>query len=504
MSQNHILLGTNLKNNQIATVELPLSVANRHGLIAGATGTGKTITLQSMAGQFSKAGVPVFLADVKGDLSGLAKAGSLSTKMKERLSSTGQSEPQFQAAPVVFWDVFGKLGHPLRATVSDLGPLMFSRLLKLNDTQEGVLNIVFKIADDKELHLFDLKDLKSLLNYVAENAKTFQADYGQISPASVATIQRALLQIENQGAEDFFGEPMLNIQDFLQTNEKGEGYINLLASEKLMHSPQLYSIFLLWLLSELFENLPEAGDLEKPKIVFFFDEAHLLFNEAPKILTEKIEQVVRLIRSKGVGVFFVTQNPLDLPETVLAQLGHRVQHALRAFTPKDQKAVKTAAQTMRANPEFKTEDVITQLGVGEALVSVLDSKGVPTITEKVFMLAPTSQIGPVSEPERKQMISQSYIYGVYEKEIDQESAYEKLQKMKTNAQFEVVKSEDPLSDFKSSASKVKPRAVASSTAGRQRQTVVEAMAKTAARTVANEVGKQLIRGILGGLFGGRR
>src|SRR4051812_18057740 len=402
------------------------ALANRHGLITGATGTGKTVTLQVMAERFSAIGVPVFMADVKGDLAGLAQAGASSPKMQERLAALKIAAPEWRACPVVFWDAFGKAGHPVRATVSDMGPLLLGRLFNLNDTQQGVLALVFKIADDNGLLLHDSKDLRAMLQHVGDNASQFTTEYGNVSAASIGAIQRALLEIEQQGGAQFFGEPMLDINDLLQTDSAGHGVVNILAADKLLNSPKLYSTFLLWMLSELFEHLPEVGDLDKPKLVFFFDEAHLLFNEAPKPLLDKIEQVVRLIRSKGVGVYFVTQNPLDVPESVLGQLGNRVQHALRAFTPRDQKAVKAAAQTMRANPKLDTEKAITELSVGEALISLLDEKGRPTPVERAFILPPASRIGPITDEERGAIIKSSLVYGHYEQTVDRESAYEKL------------------------------------------------------------------------------
>jgi len=400
------------------------ALANRHGLITGATGTGKTVTLQALAQQLSGIGVSVFMADVKGDLSGLARPGGANAKVLERAKLLG-IDLRYEPCPVVFWDVFGESGHPVRATVSDMGPLLLARLLGLNDTQEGVLNLVFKIADDGGLLLLDAKDLRAMLQFVGENAQKFTTEYGNVSAASIGAIQRGLLVLETQGADRFFGEPMLNIADLMQA-ENGKGVVNVLAADRLMNSPKLYLTFLLWMLAELFEQLPEVGDPEKPKLVFFFDEAHLLFNDAPKALLEKIEQVVRLIRSKGVGVFFVTQNPLDIPESVLGQLGNRVQHALRAFTPKDQKAVKSAADTMRPNPKLKIDQVITELGVGEALVSFLDEKGRPQVTERAFIVPPGSQLGPITPAERKAIIAGSAIAGHYEQRVDRESAYEKL------------------------------------------------------------------------------
>src|SRR5688500_12030855 len=437
------------------------ALANRHGLITGATGTGKTVTLQTIAEQFSRIGVPVFMADVKGDLSGIAKAGGGNAKLAERAKSL-KLQLQHEACPVVFWDVFGKNGHPLRATISDMGPLLLARMLALNDTQEGVLNLVFKIADDNGLLLLDTKDLRAMLQHVGENAAQFTTAYGNVSAASVGAIQRGLLTLESQGAGKFFGEPMLNIADLMQA-ERGRGTVNILAADKLMQSPRLYSTLLLWLLAELFEQLPEVGDVDKPKLVFFFDEAHLLFDEAPKALLEKIEQVVRLIRSKGVGVYFVTQNPLDIPESVLGQLGNRVQHALRAFTPKDQKAVKSAAETMRPNPKLKIAAAITELGVGEALVSMLDEKGRPAITERAFVVPPGSQLGPITPAERADLIRRSRVAGKYEAAVDRESAYEKLKRRTEEALPE--KAQVP---------------------GRQPQTISDAMTKSAARAIGSE------------------
>ena len=409
------------------TLELCLlpAMANRHGLITGATGTGKTISLQKLAESFSKIGVPVFMADVKGDLTGISQPGNPSDKLLATLKDRGLDAPEKVACPTTLWDVFGEQGHPVRATVSDMGPLLLGRMLDLNDTQQGVLQLVFKIADDNGLLLLDLKDLRAMLQHVGDNASQFTTEYGNISAASVGAIQRGLLQVEEQGGDRFFGEPMLNIGDFMQT-VGGKGVINILAADKLMNAPRLYATFLLWMLSDLFETLPEVGDLDKPKLVFFFDEAHLLFKDAPSALVERIELVVRLVRSKGVGVYFVTQNPLDVPDTVLGQLGNRVQHALRAFTPRDQKAVKAAADTMRANPGLDIATAITELGVGEALVSMLDEKGRPAITERVFILPPGSQIGPITTEQRQQLLKDSLVSGVYEQAVDRESAYEKL------------------------------------------------------------------------------
>lgn len=407
----------------------PISIcgkmANRHGLIAGATGTGKTVTLQVLAETFSQAGVPCFMADMKGDLSGISQTGAMSGFIEKRCAEFGITSPEFGSCPVRFFDVFGEQGHPMRTTVSNMGPQLLSRLLQLNETQEGILNIVFRIADDKGLLLIDMKDLRAMLNYVAENAKMYTAAYGNITAQSVGAIQRALLTLENQGADKFFAEPSFDIYDLLQC-EQGKGVMNVLAADKLMLQPKLYSTFLLWLLSELYAQLPEVGDMDLPKLVFFFDEAHMLFDETSKALVDKIEQVVRLIRSKGVGVYFVTQSPTDIPEEILGQLGNRVQHALRAFTPKDQKAVKTAAETFRENPSFKTADAIMELGTGEALVSFLDEKGAPSMVERAKILFPLSQIGAVTEVQRGQIINQSRLYGKYDKVIDRESAFEVL------------------------------------------------------------------------------
>ncbi len=493
------------------------ALANRHGLIAGATGTGKTVTLQRVAESLSRIGVPVFMADVKGDLAGLSQAGELKGKVKDRVEQLKLDDFKTEACPVVFWDTFGKQGHPVRTTASEMGPLLLSRMLNLNDTQQGVLTLVFKIADDKGLLLLDLKDLRAMLQYVGDNAKDFTTAYGNVSAASIGAIQRGLLEIDSQGADQFFGEPALNIMDFIQTDAKGRGIINILAADKLMTSPKLYATFLLWMLSELFEQLPEVGDVEKPKLVFFFDEAHLLFTDAPQALLEKIEQVVRLVRSKGVGVYFVTQNPLDVPDTVLGQLGNRVQHALRAFTPRDQKAVKSAATTMRANPKLDVEAVITELGVGEALVSFLDEKGRPTIVERAFVAPPGSRLGPVTPDERvatiKNLIN-SKLGTKYDTAIDKESAYEKLAKrdgavgsatgtadgtVSETTQQPVSKDEGGLLGTLTSSVKdflfgsTGPR-------GGQRDGVVQSAAKSAVRSILAEGGRKLIRGGLGTLI----
>lgn len=475
--------------------------ANRHGCITGATGTGKTVTLQVLAQALSDIGVPVFMADVKGDLSGMAKAGALTPKLKERLDALKLEAPAWSAAPVTFWDVFGEKGHPVRATISDLGPLLLARMLDLNEIQQGVLQLTFRIADDHGLLLLDMKDLRAMLQHVGENAAQFQTEYGNISAASIGAIQRGLIALEEQGGDCFFGEPMLNIADFMQT-ERGKGVINILAADKLLHAPRLYAVFLLWMLSELFEQLPEVGDVDKPKLVFFFDEAHLLFDEAPKPLLQKIEQVVRLIRSKGVGVYFVTQNPADIPDTVLGQLGNRVQHALRAYTPRDRKAVQAAAETFRPNPGIDTVQVITELGVGEALVSFLDEKGRPHMVERAFIVPPTSQIGPISDEERRAVIAGSVLAGVYEKTVDRESAHERI---KGRVQEEML---DLPKDSGASRPKAGTRRSAESDAfgglfggsGSRKDTVFEAMFKSAARSMGSQVGRAIIRGVLGSIL----
>ncbi|OJX34669.1 MAG: ATP-binding protein [Burkholderiales bacterium 68-12] len=488
-------------------------LANRHGLITGATGTGKTVTLQTLAENFSRIGVPVFMADVKGDLTGISQAGSIPAKMAAVLQERGLELPTPQACPVTLWDVFGAQGHPVRATVSDMGPLLLGRMLGLNETQLGVLNLVFKIADDNGLLLLDLKDLRAMLQYVGDNAKEFTTEYGNISAASVGAIQRGLLQIEQQGGDQFFGEPMLDIQDFMQTDTNGHGVVNILAADRLMNAPRLYATFLLWMLSELFEQLPEIGDPEKPKLVFFFDEAHLLFNEAPKVLVERIELVVRLVRSKGVGVYFVTQNPLDIPDSVLAQLGNRVQHALRAFTPRDQKAVKATATTMRPNPGLDIEAAITELAVGEALVSLLDAKGRPGVTERVYVLPPGSQIGPITPQQRQALMAGSLVAGVYEKMVDRGSAYEKLKGRA--AQAPATAAPGGTSTAAGSAApagegggllgglndvlfgSTGPR-------GGRRDGLAQTMAKSAVRTMGTTLGREILRGVMGSIFGGRK
>jgi DNA helicase HerA-like ATPase len=473
-------------------------MANRHGLIAGATGTGKTVTLQSLAEQFSRIGVPVFMADVKGDLSGMSQPGGGNPKIEARVAELGL-DLKYEASPVVFWDVFGKKGHPVRATVSDMGPLLLARMLNLNEIQAGVLTAVFKIADDQGMLLLDLKDLRAMLQYAAENAAQFTAQYGNMSTASVGAIQRGLLQLEHEGGELLFGEPMLNLEDLMQTDAKGRGVINILAADTLYNSPRAYATLLLWLLAELFENLPEVGDLDKPKLVFFFDEAHLLFTDAPAALLSKIEQVVRLIRSKGVGVYFVSQNPLDIPDMVLGQLGNRVQHALRAFTPRDQKAVKSAAETFRPNLEVDVEASITELGVGEALISLLDEKGRPTPVERAFVCPPASRLGPATDDERQQTIRSSLLYGHYEKQVDRESAYEQLKSRAAQTATEVPPAEEGKGfDWGGMlGGSTGPR-------GGRREGVLEAAAKNAARAIGSELGRQIIRGVLGSLMGGKK
>jgi len=482
------------------------ALANRHGLITGATGTGKTVTLQRMAEQFSRIGIPVFLADVKGDLSGIGAEGVPSEKLTARLNNIGVTDWQPQACSIIPWDIFGEKGHPIRATISDLGPLLLARLLDLNEVQSGVLQLVFKIADDNGLLLLDMKDLRAMVQFTGDNAKQFQTQYGNISSASIGAIQRGLLTLEGQGANQFFGEPMLDINDLMKTDKNGHGIINLLAADKLINQPKLYSVFLLWLLAELFEQLPEVGDPEQPKLVFFFDEAHLLFNDAPQALLTKIEQVVRLIRSKGVGIYFVTQNPLDIPDSVLGQLGNRVQHALRAFTPRDQKAVKAAAQTLRANPAFDAETVITELGVGEALVSFLDEKGRPEVVQRAMVIAPESKMGMFGDDERNKAINQSPLYGRYEDSIDRESAYEKItaQGFGTVAAPQQTGTQKPAEQTPSGGGllgglneilfgSTGPR-------GGKRDGVVQ----VAAKSMARDLGRQILRGVLGSIMGGRK
>ena len=472
------------------------NLANRHGCITGATGTGKTVTLQVIAQALSNIGVPVFMADVKGDLSGLAHAGAPSPRIDERLKMLGAEAPAWAACPVTFWDVFGEQGHPVRATISDLGPLLLARMLNLNDTQEGVLQLVFRIADDNGWLLLDTKDLRAMLREVGDNAADYRTSYGNISAASIGAIQRGLIGIEEQGGDLFFGEPMLNIDDLLQTDAQGRGVVNILAADKLMNSPRLYAVFLLWMLSELFEHLPEVGDIEQPKLVYFFDEAHLLFNDAPKALLEKIEQVVRLIRSKGVGVFFVTQNPLDIPDTVLGQLGNRVQHALRAYTPRDQKAVKAAADTFRPNPDLDTAQVITELGVGEALVSFLDEKGRPNIVERCFVLPPASRIGPLDAAERQAVIAASLVAGVYENTIERESAHEIISARISSA----ARTPAPAASPAGSAGGLSGMLGGLFGGSGRRDSAVQSMMKSAARSIGSQVGSAIIRGVLGSIL----
>jgi DNA helicase HerA-like ATPase len=479
------------------TLSLLPRMANRHGLVAGATGTGKTVTLQSLAEQFSRAGVPVFMADVKGDLAGMSQAGGGNGKIEARVKELQLSNFTYAACPVVFWDVFGEKGHPVRTTVSDMGPLLLARLLNLNETQSGVLTAAFKIADDNGWLLLDLKDLRAMLQHLAENASEFTSIYGNISAASVGAIQRGLLQLEHEGGEKLFGEPALDLDDLIQTDSKGQGVINILAAETLYNMPRTYATLLLWLLAELFENLPEAGDLDKPKLVFFFDEAHLLFNDAPQALLAKIEQVVRLIRSKGVGVYFVSQNPLDIPDVVLGQLGNRVQHALRAFTPRDQKAVKAAAETFRVNPGLDVQSVITELGVGEALISLLDEKGRPEPVERALICPPGSRIGPISEQERQRTVQNSLLYGHYEKQVDRASAYEMLKgQVAQSAENDAVPPQTPEEGGFNWGGLLGGSS--------RRQGVIEAAAKSAARTIGNELGRQILRGVLGSILGGKR
>jgi DNA helicase HerA-like ATPase len=507
---NQLLIARNITTD----CHILMGMANRHGLITGATGTGKTVSLQTLAENFSNQGVPVFMADIKGDLIGISQTGHLSDKVKGILKERQLDEPSPQNCPTTLWDVFGKLGHPVRATVSDMGPLLLGRMLNLNDTQAGVLNLVFKIADDQGLLLLDLKDLRAILQHVGENASQFTTEYGNVSAASVGAIQRGLLEIESQGADKFFGEPMLNIQDFLQTDAKGKGVINLLCASELMNAPRLYGTFLLWLLSELFEQLPEIGDPEKPKLVFFFDEAHLLFNEAPKVLIERMELLVRLIRSKGVGVYFVTQNPLDVPETVLGQLGNRVQHALRAFTPRDQKAVKASAQTMRPNPNLDIEKAITELGVGEALVSFLDDKGRPGITQQVYILMPGSQLGPITPEQRKVLLDNSLVAGVYENTVDRESAYEVLKGAHADGSENSNASDKTGTAAGSSSNEGSSNALLSGLGdvlfgrtgprGAKQDGLAQAMVRSAVRTIGSSVGREIVRGVLGGILGGRK
>ena len=492
MSGNGVLIGFS-----DAPQELLLGRANRHGLVAGATGTGKTVTLQVLAQGFSDAGVPVFAADVKGDLSGISAAGTPNEKMLARAAAMNL-ELRPAAAPTVFWDLFGQSGHPIRATVSEMGPLLISRMLELNDVQEGVLSVVFRAADEEGLLLLDLKDLQAALAHASENAKDLSARFGNISPATIATIQRGLLVLEDQGGTHLFGEPALQLADLMRTDPQGRGYVNLLAADKLIANPRLYATFLLWLMSELFEQLPEVGDPEKPRLVFFFDEAHLLFRDAPKPLLEKVEQVVRLIRSKGVGVYFITQNPADIPDTVLGQLGNRVQHALRAYTPADQRGLRAASDSFRPNPAFDTAEAIQGLGVGEALVSVLDEKGAPTVVQKTMIRPPNSRMGPALPAERLAIMGQSPVRGLYDTALDRESAFEVLQQARTAATAAAAAAPDR-TEVEDAPERREPAPRASN-----RQGMGEAFAKSMLRTIGSQVGRELIRGVLGGLMGSSR
>ena len=499
-----------IAKNATADLALLPQMANRHGLITGATGTGKTVTLQTLAEHFSSLGVPCFMSDVKGDLSGVSQPGGGNAKVAERVETLKLEGFAYQGYPVTLWDPFGVSGHPVRATVSDMGPLLLGRMLDLNETQSGVLNLVFKVADDNGMLLLDLKDLRAMLAFVGENAKEFTTDYGNVSPASIGAIQRGLLTLESQGGAQIFGEPMLDIADLIQT-DRGRGVINILSADQLMQSPKMYATLLLWLLAELYENLPEAGDLDKPKLVFFFDEAHLLFTDAPDALVEKIEQVVRLIRSKGVGVFFVTQNPADVPDKILSQLGNRVQHALRAFSARDQKAVKAAAETMRDNETLDEASVITELGVGEALVSLLDEKGRPGVVERAFIVPPQGQLGPITAAQRQQLMQTSLVAGAYDKTVDRESAYELLKARATVAAEAAATQAQAVQEAK--AATAQPAGGGGGIGGilggllggnGRREGAAEALAKSAARAIGSQVGRSIIRGVLGSLFGGKR
>lgn len=491
------LVARSLETQEPLDLLLLPRMANRHGLVAGATGTGKTVTLRVLAEHFSRAGVPVFMADVKGDITGLAKGGSDSPKLTERVELLKLDPLEFQGFPVTFWDLFGQQGHPVRTTISDLGPLLLGRLLNLNDTQTGVLNLAFKVADDNGLLLLDLKDLRAMLAFVGEHAAELRTNYGNVSPASIGAIQRGLLELESQGGERFFGEPALNIDDLLQTDAKGRGVINLLAADKLIASPKLYATFLLWLLSEIYENLPEVGDPEKPKLVFFFDEAHLLFEDAPEALLDRIEQVVRLVRSKGVGIYFCSQNPLDIPDKVLGQLGNRVQHALRAFTARDQKAVRAAAETFRTNAQLDVAKVITELAVGEALVSFLDEKGTPGVVQRAWVVPPASQFPPIEAAERKALMAQSLVAGAYETAVDRESAFEKLRARAEESARAAEQQAQQQAEEKAAAK-------ASRSPASRSDSMLESFGKSVLRSAGSSIGRQLIRGVLGGLFGGRR
>jgi DNA helicase HerA-like ATPase len=493
MAEDTIFIG---KSGKEEVLYLPM--ANRHGLITGATGTGKTVSLQILAEGFSSRGVPVFAADVKGDLSGIALKGEPKDFLLERARKIGWNDYGFESFPVIFWDLFAKQGHPVRTTMTEMGPVLLSRLMGLSEAQEGALNIAFKLADEEGLAILDLKDLRALLSNLAERGKDIRTDYGNVAAATVGTIQRRLVVLEEQGAEGFFGEPALKIEDFMRTTRDGRGYVNILAADRLMSSPQLYATFLLWLLSELFEDLPEVGDAAKPKLVFFFDEAHLLFADAPPGLLQKIEQVVKLVRSKGVGVYFVTQNPIDIPNSVLAQLGNRIQHALRAYTPREQKAVETAAETFRPNPAFDTKKTITELGVGEALVSVLDLKGVPTMVERTLIRPPMSRLGPVAEEERLKLLKESPLYGLYDQAVDRDSAYELLA---NRAETAAERRENSRTERKAppDAPRERPPSAQRSTRDTATERFVKNMAGSVGREVGNMIVRQVFRGILGGL-----
>ncbi len=480
-----ILVGKTSDKKQNDAFILP-KFCNRHGLIAGATGTGKTVTLQSIAEGLAEIGVPVFMADVKGDLAGLSQTGGGNSKIEARAEQLGLAPLNYRSSTVALWDVFGEKGTQIRATISEMGPLLISRMLGLNDTQEGILSIAFKIADDGGLLLLDMKDLKSILSWMAENAESIRGEYGNVTSTSIGAIQRELLVLEEQGGEIFFGEPALNVMDLLQRASDGRGIINVLAADKLMLSPKLYASFLLWLLSELFENLPEAGDLDQPKLVFFFDEAHLLFTDAPEALLTKVEQVVRLIRSKGVGIFFVTQHPLDIPDSVLSQLSNRFQHALRAFTPRDQKAVKTAAETFRQNPDFDTKEVITELGIGEALVSTLAADGTPTVVERVFIKPPLSRLGAVTDAEREDVINASSLHRRYSQGVDRDSAYEELTRRAQEAQEEA---QHKIPELRQAPA-------------RRTDSILESVVKSTMRAAGSQLGRQIVRGVLGSIMGG--
>lgn len=489
--ENSVRLGGN-NDKQVA---LNLRMANRHGLITGATGTGKTVTLQVLAEGFARAGVPVFMADVKGDLSGLGKSGEPKEKIQQRVKQLGLTDYTQRGYPSILWDLYGKNGHPIRATISDMGPMLLANLLELNDTQSGVLYAAFKIADDQGLLLLDMKDLKAMLGWMTDNGKELQKDYGNLSGTSIAAIQRKLMVLEQQGADQFFGEPQIALTDLMQTDFSGNGVISILDATTLMTQPRLYAMFLLWLIAELFEQLPEIGDPDKPKLAFFFDEAHLLFEDAPKALVDKIEQVVRLIRSKGVGVYFISQNPMDIPQDILGQLGNRIQHALRAFTPKDQKAVKAAAETFRSNPKLDTAKVISELAVGEALVSVLDNEGRPTPVERVLICPPESRIGPLTQQERAEHLSRSPLRSKYDQVLDRESAYELLRQRAADAQNQTAQESSTTSARTTTQSR---------SPGRPRQGMVEALATSAARAIGSQLGRQIVRGILGSILGKRR